>query len=162
MSGRRGLSLVEVVVAIVVLGLAVPPVIVQISVAARAQAVAVVEQNLNQLATERIGEVFADQVNKSRGFNYIQTAAYPTESAPRSMTGYTRQTEVREVSSTDFVTPAPGSGIKRFRVIVTGPDGERITVESFVVDLLGAGAGGGGPSPRRKRTVDSASKGGRR
>ena len=132
---RTALSLVEVVVAMVVLGLAIPPLVIQIGASARARVVTTSEQNAAQLASDRLGEIFADQVNPTRGYAYVQTSAYPVETAPCGFTGYTRTTEVREVSATDFVSPLANSGIKRIRVTVAAPDNTSIKLESFVCDL---------------------------
>jgi len=138
MSTRRGLSLVEVVMAIVILGLAVPPLLFQLSVGAEQQGAVLIQQNLTQLAGERLWEVFADHADPTRGYGYIVSASYPMETAPRGLAGYARQTTIREVSPTDHVTPQPGSGIKRFQIVVTGPEDHALTVESFVAEIGGA------------------------
>ncbi len=142
MMNKRGLSLIEVVIAIIVLGLAVPPLLFQITAGVQQQEAALVQQTMTQLASERMREVFTDHANPTRGYSYIVAAAYPDETAPRGLDGYTRGVEIREVSPDDFVTPQPGSGVKRFRVTVNGPGEQTLTVESFVTNVPGtAGAG---------------------
>lgn len=141
MTRRRGLSLIEVVLVMVILGLAVPPLLIQISVGTKQQTAAFVQQNLTQLASERLWEISVDHANPTRGYGAITPAAYPDENAPRGLKGYARRTEVREVSPADYVTPQPGSGIKRFRVRVTGPGNLSLVVESIVTDIPGALAG---------------------
>jgi hypothetical protein len=42
------------------------------------------------------------------------------------------------VSGADFITPQEGSGLKRFRVEVTGPKNHAWTVESLVTNIPGA------------------------
>ena len=138
---RRGLSLIEVVLALVVLGLAAPALLISISAGARQQTAALVQENLLELAAERNSEICADHANPARGYGYIVPSAYPAETSPWGLSGYTRQTEIREVSATDFVTVQAGSGIKRFRVIVRGPGGHAFAIESFVTDIPGAGGG---------------------
>ncbi|MEW6252976.1 MAG: prepilin-type N-terminal cleavage/methylation domain-containing protein, partial [Planctomycetota bacterium] len=135
---RRGLSLIEVVLAIVLLGLAVPTLLVQIGAGARQQAASAIQQNLIQLASERLGEIYADHANPTCGYGYIVASAYPAESAPGGRAGYGRQTEVREVSPADHTTPTPGSGIKRVRITVTGPDSGPLTLEGIVTSIPGA------------------------
>jgi type II secretory pathway pseudopilin PulG len=127
-----------VVLAIVILGLIVPPLVLQLGAGAQQQGAVLVQQNLTQLARERMAEIFTDHANPTRGYAYIQNSAYPTEDAPGGRSGYTRQTTIREVSPTDYVTAQPGSGIKRFRIVVTGPSGQSVAVESFVTQLAGA------------------------
>jgi prepilin-type N-terminal cleavage/methylation domain-containing protein len=138
MMKRRALSLIEVVIAIVILGLAVPPLMFQMAAGIQQQQAALVQQELTQLASERMWEVFADHANPTRGYDYIEGSAYPDETAPWGLTGYTRQTTVKEVSPTDYATPQAGSGIKRFRVLVSGPRGRSLVIESFVTDVPGA------------------------
>ncbi len=137
MTGRRGLSLIEVVVTIVILGLAIPPLLIQIGGAVRQQEMAYVQQNLTHLASERLWEVFAAHADPTRGYDAIIGKAYPDEKAPDGLTGYERRTELREVSSKDFITAEPGSGIKRLRIITSGPNGQALTIESFVTDVPG-------------------------
>ncbi|MCK4342223.1 MAG: prepilin-type N-terminal cleavage/methylation domain-containing protein [Phycisphaerae bacterium] len=138
MRKQRGLSLVEVVVAIVIVGLAAPPLLFQIANGVRQQEAVLIQQNLVQLASERMWEIFTDHANPTRSYDYITAAAYPDETAPRALEGYQRQTEVREVSPADYVSPQAGSGIKRFRITVTGPAQHSLVIESFVTNVPGA------------------------
>lgn len=135
MNRRRALSLIEVVLAIVILGLAVPPLMMQLGTASRAQGVAMIHMNLVQLAAQRVNEVHADRANPTRGYTYVTAANYTDEKDVGGLSGYQRVTTVREVSPTDHLTPQPGSGVKRVRVDVTGPDGSTLRVETFVADL---------------------------
>jgi prepilin-type N-terminal cleavage/methylation domain-containing protein len=135
---RRGLSLVEVVLAIVILGLAVPPLMFAMAAGIQQQEATLVQQDLTQLASERMWEVFADHANPTRGYDYIVNAAYPDEIAPRGLTGFARQTTIKEVSPTDYATEQADSGIKRFRVVVSGPQNASLVIESFVTDVPGA------------------------
>jgi prepilin-type N-terminal cleavage/methylation domain-containing protein len=137
MTARRGLSLIEVVLAIVILGLAVPPLLISITAGAQQQQSTMIEQNLVQLASERMWGIATAHADPTHGYAAINTAAYPDETAPRALTGYTRRTEIREVSPADYITTQAGSGIKRFRVTVTGPGNHTLTVESFVTDVPG-------------------------
>jgi prepilin-type N-terminal cleavage/methylation domain-containing protein len=139
MRARRALSLIEVVLAMVILGVAVPPLLLQISASVQQQETALIEQNLVQLASERMWAVFTDHADPTHGYDAIVAATYPDETAPNGLTGYVRRTEIREVSPDDYVTSQPGSGIKRLRVTVTGPRTLKLTVESFVTDIPGAG-----------------------
>ena len=134
----RALSLVELIIAIVILGLAIPPLVIQVGTGVRQQAAALVQRNQTQLAAERMWEISADHANPTRGYAYITDAAYPAETAPRVLAGYTRQTTIIEVSPTDYGTPQVGSGIKRFRIVVTGLGNHSLTIESLVTNVTGA------------------------
>ena len=138
MRRRRALTLVEVVVTIVILGLAVPPLMYQMAGGVRQQETVLVQQNLTQLASERMWEIYADHADPKRGYGYIEDKAYPAETDPRGLTGYARETTVREVSSADYVTLQPGSGIKRFRIVVSGPGNRSLEVEAIVAYVPGA------------------------
>jgi type II secretory pathway pseudopilin PulG len=138
MSTRRALSLIEVILAMVILALAVPPLLLQVAAGVQQQAAVRIEQSLVHLASARLWQVFTDHADPTRGYDAITAAAYPDETAPDGLAGYTRRTDVREVSPDDFVTPQAGSGVKRFRVEVTGPQAHWLTVESFVTDIPGA------------------------
>ena len=120
MRRRRALSLVEVVIAMVILAIAVPPLMFQMAAGVQQQETVLIQQNLTQLASERMWQIYADHADPTRGYAYIVDASYPPESAPLTLAGYTRQTTILEVSATDYVTAEPDSGLKRFRVIVTG------------------------------------------
>ena len=141
MKRRRALSLVEVILTMVILALAVPPLIVQIGAAVRQQEAMLVQQDLTRLAADRMWEIFADHADPTRGYAFIAGAAYPNEIDPGGLTGFARTTEVREVNPIDYVTITPGSGLKRFRITTSGPGGRTLTVESFVADVPGAAAG---------------------
>lgn len=138
MRRRRSLSLIEVVLAIVILGLAVPPLMFAMAAGIQQQAATLVQQDLSQLASERLWEIFADHADPTRGYTYIVNAAYPDEPTPRGLTGYARQTTIKEVSPADYVTEQADSGIKRFRIVVTGPRSASLVIESFVTDIPGA------------------------
>lgn len=140
MNRRRALSLIEVVLAIVILGLAVPPLMIQLGSAVQAQTVAGIHLKLVELASGRMGTIFADCADATRGYAYITNNSYPDEVDPTGLQGYRRVTTVREVSPADYLSAQPGSGIKRFRIVVTGPEGSTLRAESFVTDLP---AGGG-------------------
>jgi prepilin-type N-terminal cleavage/methylation domain-containing protein len=138
MTTARGLSLIEVVIAIVILGLAVPPLMLQMVAGVQQQEAMLIQQDLTQLASERMWEIYADHTNPTRGYSYVVDASYPTETAPRGLTGYTRETTIHEVSEADYLTLEPGSGVKRFQVVVTGPGGQTLAIEAFVTEIGGA------------------------
>ena len=140
MNRRRGLALIEVILAMIILALAVPPLMLQVAAGVQQQEAARIEQNLVHLASVRMWQVFTDHADPTRGYAAITAAAYPEEVAPDGLTGYTRRTDVREVSPVDYITPQAGSGIKRFRIEVTGPQDHSLTVESLVTDIPGAAA----------------------
>lgn len=132
MSRRRSLSLIEVVIAVVLLALAAGPLAIQLTQALRTRQEALTQHQLVTLAAERMHEVYADLATAGRGYAWISGRRYPTENGPDGLTGFRRTTDVREVDPSDFLTPRPGSGLKRVRVRVSGPDRQRFVVDFFV------------------------------
>jgi len=139
MRPRRGLSLIEVVIAIVLLALAAGPLAIQLAESLQARQQALTQQVLTQLAAGRMHEVYADAATPTRGYAWITATHYPSESDPHGMRGFRRTTTIREVDPADFLTPRPGSGLKRVQVRVTGPGGQQLVVDFFVAS--------GSPSP---------------
>ena len=139
MTRNRALSLIEVVLAIIILGLAVPPLMIQLNTAVTAQVSATVQMTSAQLVSERLGEIQAACTDTSRGYATIDATNYPTESNAAGIIGYTRQTKIREVSTADYTTAAPGSGVKRIRVTVSDPRGNPLVAETFVCDPASGG-----------------------
>lgn len=138
MSRRRAISLFEVVVAMVIMGLAIPPLFIQIAADVQQQRAFLVQRNLTRLASDRMWEIFTDHAESGRGYDYVEDSAYPDESDVEGLSGYSRSTEVIEVNTTDFISPQTDSGVKRFKVAVNGPDGRVMKIESFVVRIPGS------------------------
>jgi prepilin-type N-terminal cleavage/methylation domain-containing protein len=138
MMRRRGFSLVEVIVAMVILAIAIPPLVFQMAAGVQQQATVLIQQNLTQLAADRLWQVYEDHADPTRGYSYVVDAAYPDEEEPLELTGYSRQTTILEVSATDYTTAEPDSGIKRFRVVVRGPRDLSLVLEGLIADVGGA------------------------
>lgn len=138
MSRHRGLSLIEVVLALVILALALPPLALQVRAGAEAYAAARTQQQLAALAAERVTQVFADHATVSRGFEYVTSGAYPRETDAGGQPGYVRETDVAEVDPADLATPRAGAGVKRLRVRVRAPDGREMVVQTFVANAAAA------------------------
>lgn len=136
---RRAMTLIEVVMAVAILGLVIPAIAIQIAASVKSRCGEQTDATLVQLASERLNEILADHANPKRGYAYIATTAYPAESNPHGLAGYARTTEVREVSEIDFTTPKPGGGIKRFVIDVVGPGERTLRIESAVTDVPGYG-----------------------
>ena len=63
MRARHALSLIEVVVAMVLLGLAVPPLLLQIAAGVKQQEATLIQQNLAHLASERMWQIFISSLS---------------------------------------------------------------------------------------------------
>lgn len=139
MQRRPAMSLIEVVIAMVILALAVVPISVQLRAGVDSYGQARVQTDLVELARERLCAIYLDHANPLRGYAAITAAAYPSENNAGGMSGYTRATTVKEVDPQDFKTAKAGSGVKRVKISVVGPNQKTLSIEAVVCDVPGAG-----------------------
>jgi len=71
----------------------------------------------SQLASEKVEQIIADKT--FQGYNALLDANYPAETMSGEFVKFTRTTSIVEVSTTDFSTPQPGSGMKKITVTVS-------------------------------------------
>jgi Tfp pilus assembly protein PilV len=117
MRGRAaGFSILEAVAAIVLLGIAVPPILSFLLEGARGGIFPERQTISYFLAMERMEEIIADRHSSSRGYSYLIPAHYPDESLTD---GYVRMVAFSEVSPADLATPQSGSGYLKITVTVT-------------------------------------------
>ncbi len=69
-----------------------------------------------QLASEKIEQTIADKT--FNGYAAIVNANYPNETLTGDFAMFTRSTQILEVSTADYTTASPGSGMKRVTVTV--------------------------------------------
>jgi Tfp pilus assembly protein PilV len=118
----RGVTLLETVFAVLLLGISVPPILgffaqgTLSSIAPERQTAAYF------LAMERLEEIIADRHSSTRGYSYLAAAHYLAESLSG---GFTRTVAFDEVSSADLTTHQAGSGYLLITVNVqyTAPAG---------------------------------------
>ncbi|MBL0926557.1 MAG: prepilin-type N-terminal cleavage/methylation domain-containing protein [Phycisphaerales bacterium] len=117
---RRGFSLIECVVAVVVLGLAVPSLLFAIRQAHFDRAAPVNAAKARWLATERLEDVIADRQSDSRGWAYLVASNYPAETQVAGFTRFSRSVSLVELGP----NLGPGSNYMRVTVTVTWSDGD--------------------------------------
>ncbi len=135
-SGRRqrGLTLIEGLIAIVVLSVAMPPMIVAISNAGVRRASQALALRARWLAAERLETVLADRHSAARGWSFITTSNYPAESSIAGFAGFSRTTTISDRGP----GLGAGTGYRLVSVSVTFADplggSEALTMSTVVSD----------------------------
>jgi prepilin-type N-terminal cleavage/methylation domain-containing protein len=119
--GARGFTLIEIIIAIVIMAIFAPAIIVAIT----APLAHTTWDNNQVIATmlvqERLEDIYAYKANVSLtyGYSYITAANFPTESPVSGFTGFNRTTTITEVAGSDLSTASASSGFKKIAVSVT-------------------------------------------
>ncbi len=118
----RGFSLVDTIVAIVVLALVVPGTVVAISDASVQRASGIAFSRARWLATEKIEDIIADRASGTRGYTYVVAANYGAESSVTGFAGFTRSVSITETGAS---LSGAGTGYKTVTVTVAWTDPRR-------------------------------------
>jgi len=129
-----GFTLIEAIIAMVILGVAVPPLLLAVRTYSSRRADAIFASRARWLASERLEDIIADRHSNNRGYAYLVSANYPNESPVSGFTGFSRATSIAE-TATDLTTAQPGSGIKVVTVTITYND-QRQTARSFALSTV--------------------------
>jgi hypothetical protein len=116
---RLAFTLVETIAMIVVLAVALPPTLFSIREAALDRAGPVMASRARWLATAKLEDVIADRHSSSRGYDYLLSANYPSESSVTGFSDFARAVTLSETEA-DLVTP--GEGCMIVTVTVTWSD----------------------------------------
>ena len=112
----RGFTLIEAIIAIVVLSLAIPPMLWAMRDATWKRADPVLVSRARWLAAEKLEDVLADRHSATRGYAYVVAANYPVEAAVTGFTGFSRSVAITEGNAT--LVPGSGAGYKTVSVSV--------------------------------------------
>lgn len=113
-----GFTLIEAVIAIVILSVALPAMLMALRDAQARRAEPVMSERARWLAAEALEDVIADRHSPSRGYGHIIEANYPAENPVAGFPGFSRTVQVAE---TDATLSTPGAGYKTVSVTVTYP-----------------------------------------
>ncbi len=121
----RGFTLLEIIMAIVVLGIFAPAIIFAITAPLAQSTWDDKQVKATMLVQERMEDVFAAKANNalSLGYPSIIAANYPAETPVSGFTGFDRTTTITEVAGSDLSTASSGSGFKKVQVSVTWTGG---------------------------------------
>lgn len=139
---NKGFSLIELVIVIVILGIASAGLMTVFSTGTKRSADPLLENQALQLAQEKLDIVYGDRMNPTRGYGYIENAAvnYPAEDAVAlGFPGFSRTTAVFCVTAADLDTstgaPPCASGYVHVTATVTHAAlPGAVTLETLVTD----------------------------
>lgn len=109
-------TLIEAIIAIVILSVAMPALLMATSDAQRRRADPVMAARARWLAAERLEDVIADRHSATRGYAYIASGNYPDESPVPGFAGFSRSVSIVETGS---MLTGSGQGCKTIVVTVT-------------------------------------------
>lgn len=117
---RRAFTLIEAIVAIVVLTVAVPPMLWSLRDAHARRVDPVLASRARFLCMERLDEIMADRHSLTRGYTYIAGANYPAEPSLSGFPGCARSVQISETGAN---LSTSGTGYKTVTVTVAYVDG---------------------------------------
>lgn len=120
-----GFTLIEVIIAVIVMAIAIPPVFWALRDANVRRVDPINLSRARWLANEKIEDVLADARSTTRGYSYLVNGNYASESPVSGFTGFTRSVSIAE-SGANLVAGS-GTGYKTVAVSVTYVDGKGTT-----------------------------------
>jgi len=113
---HRGFTLIEAIVSLVILSVAMPAMFLAIADSQKKRMNPVLDSRARWLAAAKLEDIIADRHSATRGYVYVTSANYPTESPVPGFAGYSRDATIAETGAT--LTGA-GVGYKTVTVTVT-------------------------------------------
>ena len=127
LKSQAGFSLIELVLVILILGIALLPLVTQMMQSTTHCFDGQTVSTASFLARERLEQILGDENAPAIGYAGIVAARYPDESPVAGFPGYQRQVTI----SPDSVYS--GRAFKAFRVPVASDQGLSVTLASWVV-----------------------------
>jgi prepilin-type N-terminal cleavage/methylation domain-containing protein len=125
---ERGFTLIEVVMVIIIGGIALIPMLSLFANTAMKSSDAEIVSTASSLAKEKMDTIIADKMSTDRGFSYITSANYPQENPVSGFADYVRTVTISPDSTYDSVT------FRTVKVRVQRGTSVDITVTTWVVD----------------------------
>lgn len=116
---RRAMTLMEVVAAVVLIGVAAPPLLMAVRDATVMRASNQKEIVARWLVSEKLEDIIADRHSSTRGWAYVTGSNYPAETTLTGFAGFSRSVTVAE-TGVDLVSA--GTGYKTVTVTVSWSD----------------------------------------
>ena len=120
-SNKRAFSLIETIVAIVIMSIAVPAMLWTVREAHINRVNPTLASTARWLAIEKIEDVIADRHSTTRGYTYLIPANYSAENPVAGFAGFSRSVSLNETIA-DLVTA--GAGYMNVTVQLSWTDGE--------------------------------------
>lgn len=115
----RAFTLIECIVAIVILAVAVPAMVLAVREAHSRRAAPVLASRASWLAVEKLEDVIADRNSTTRGYTYLNATNYPAELAITDFPGFSRSVAFTETTAN---LATAGYGYMRVTVTVNWTD----------------------------------------
>ncbi|MBL8744836.1 MAG: type II secretion system protein [Phycisphaerae bacterium] len=116
---RSAFTLIESIMAVVVISIMIPPTLVLIRDAQVRRASPILASRARWLATEKLEDVIADRHSATRGWTYLTNASYPAETPVNGFAQFSRSVSIVQTGH-DLATS--GTGYKRVTVTVSWMD----------------------------------------
>lgn len=129
---RRAFTLIEAVMAIVILAIAIAPLMLALERSSMDQVTPIRVSRARWLATERLEEIIADRYSATRGYAYLAEGNYSTENPVATDPDFTRAVSIVETAAD---LQSSGTGYKTVTVTVswTGVAGASRTLQISTV-----------------------------
>lgn len=131
---RPGVTIMECVAAVVLLGMTAPPMLWAMREAQQDRAASALVTRARWLAAERLEDIIADRHSATRGFSYLQSANYPAETVVAGFPGFSRTVALNQ---TGVTLTGSGSGYMTVSVTVSWNDGvgaRSVTLATVLTD----------------------------
>jgi hypothetical protein len=125
--------LIEAIACVVMLTIAIPPMLWAVRQAHVQRVNPVMASKARWLATEKLEDVIADRNSSTRGYDYLTTGNYPSESSITDFTGFARMVAFSETGP-DLASA--GSGYMTVTVTVSWTDAAATTQSLAVSTVL--------------------------
>ncbi len=129
---RRGLTLIETIMAVVILSIAVPGIMFSIAEAQDQQVDPILISRARWLAAAKLEDVLADRHSTTRGYAFVSTGNYPDEAQVSGFEQFSRAVTVAETAA-DLASPGSGYKTVTVSVIWTDTNGESRTLSLSTV-----------------------------
>jgi len=116
---QKGFTLVEAVMALVMMSLVIVPIMTAAQRLSRDQVTPIQVSRARWLATEKLEEVIADRSSTTRGYSYVITSNYPAENPVATDPDFSRSVTITETGA-DLQTS--GTGYKTVTVVISWTD----------------------------------------
>ncbi len=130
---RRAFTLVEAIVAILVMSVAMPAILTAMSSAQSHRTSAAMASTARWLACEKLEDVIADRHSATRGYSYVAASNYAPESSVSGFAGFSRSVTIT-LTAADLVSA--GTGYKRVVVTVSYTDPKSVARQLSLETVL--------------------------
>jgi len=93
---RKGVSLIELIAVIVIIGIAMPPMMLTLADSQHRRASPILADTARWLASESLEHIIADRYSHARGYDYITNDNYPPQPQVPGFTHFSRTVNIED------------------------------------------------------------------